>query len=221
MLKRNNTISAAKALLPLPMLLICMLYFTKNSFSGGKPKPEGNKLIYKGNVFEMMIYPKDTVIVEDPLTGKQETRVVTHDPRPLKINGAPIYDEAVVNTPVSLKNGTVTELRNELAEKFKYLFRDLKNGQYTVQLYTMVVNNKGKIVYQSEPYINIPPNLRKDEEIKRLVNIAASKIVAILEDEAIFNPAMKDGEAVASYSPPGFSVQYRFDVKDHVVTYVQ
>jgi hypothetical protein len=206
---------------PLPLMLICLLCFTRNSFSSGKPKMEGNKMTYKGNVFELKVFPNDTVIVQDPVTGKENMMIATREPSPIKMNGKPIYEEGDVNTPVAIKQGTVNELRAELARKFEPALRDLQNGKYIIQLLTMIIGEQGKPVYPISLSFSRPSNLDVDKATTETLRNATNTIGALLEDGSYYRPAMKDGKPVVSYSPSAIAMPYSFEVKDHVVTYVE
>lgn len=219
MLTRTSS-SNARYLLPLPLLLMFMLCFTKNSFSGER-KLTGNKLTFNGNVFDVKIFPKDTFEVEDPVTGKTSMMVSSREPLPLTVNKEPIYEEQDLTTPISLKNLTQNQLRTKVIDNNKKNLAPLKDGRYQLNLHTLVLDKKGKVVYYEEPYIIHLTDVAAEREAKENIEKAVKGVSASIENLNIFLPAKLNGRPVAAFYSGIAGKPYTFEVKNHVVTLVE
>ena len=87
MLTRKSSATAKiKMFVLLPLLCICIICCTRNSFAQ-KFEKNGNLITYRGNKIELTKPLYDTMIMIDLWTGKQVTKVTTLDPYPVKLNG--------------------------------------------------------------------------------------------------------------------------------------
>jgi hypothetical protein len=213
--RRSSAASRVKMLVFIPLALVCVICFSKNSFSQ-KFERKGNMVTYRGNTFEYYQDPRvDTQIITDPVTNQQITRYIKFDPVPVKMNGTRIYGN---NQTGSLTSSPEPYAKNGSVED--YLFRNLAktldrlpDGIYRIELNNVVVDTKGKIVYYEYGGItnankNTPADIEKalPEEIDHLLNNV---------------PAMKPGKMqnnnVISTSDI-FLREYKIEVKDHKST---
>lgn len=154
--RKTSTLAQSKRAIAIPLLLVCVLCFTKNAFSDDKRTVNGNKVTFKGNVFTMKIYPVDTTYVTDPTNGQEKIVIRRRDPRPIKMNsedivydyekdetGAfyPVNDLSTIGTlsAESIIQSVINEIRDELVK--------LPDGQYNVGINNVVLNKKGEIAY--------------------------------------------------------------------------
>src|ERR1035437_535461 len=95
--RRSSAASKIKMLVFIPLALVCIICFSKNSFSQ-KFDRKGNIVTYRGNTFEYYQNPKvDTQKILDPVTGKWITRIITREPIPVKMNGNKIYNSELTS----------------------------------------------------------------------------------------------------------------------------
>lgn len=145
---QSSAASKRKMLLVLPLAVFCITCFSKNSFAE-KFKHNGNAATCDGNQVEMSPKNFDTVTVQDPVTGKEDTRIVVNDPMPLKVNGKTIQDMEFRN-----QNIVPAEIAKSNEQYFMYLMNNLKpllerldDGKYVITPGRAVVNEKGKLAY--------------------------------------------------------------------------
>jgi len=127
-------------------VLVCMVCFTKNSFSQ-KFERYGDTLIRQGSKIKMS--PKgetDTMLVTDPITGKDGLVVSVKCPSPLTINGAKIYDINDVTTNPAFQSKDFT-FQDYLMTNLMDELNKLPDGIYYLGLGYIVVGVKGDIVY--------------------------------------------------------------------------
>jgi hypothetical protein len=153
MLTRKSTAaSRIKMLIFIPLALVCMLCFTKNSMSQ-KVTRNGNMVTFNGNKFEVGKDIFDTVSLTDPVTGNEVVRITKKDPVPLKMNGAKIYkvDELSKEPRFNSKDYTI----------ITYLFKclgaatgnnsdpktKLPDGSYNLNIDNIVIGPDGHVVY--------------------------------------------------------------------------
>ena len=155
--RRSSAASRTKMLVFIPLALVCTLCFSKNSFSKGFEK-KGNKVTYHGNTFELSEEMIDTITITDPVTGEELQKIVKHDPQPVKMNNRPIIGNAEVKPYFT---GNYIDLRDYLLKNMKKELLHLKDGNYSLNINDIVVDEKGKIVYFH--YQNMKRSKNKDE----------------------------------------------------------
>ena len=140
---KSTAASKMRMLVFIPLALVCIVCFSKNSFSHGFQK-KGNTVIYNGNTFELSKPQLDTIVATDPVTGKEVLKVFQHDPHVIKMNGKDITLE-----PDQQPNftGNDKDLRDYLLKNMKNDLAILGDGLYTLDISNILVNEKGKIVY--------------------------------------------------------------------------
>ncbi len=194
--KQSKKIAHIKQLIIAPLLVFAVLCFTQGSMLYGQErKVEGNKITYKGNVFEKRASPTDTVFVVDPIT-EDETMVLTRREGPIiKLNGEDIvykyYGSETI--PVELTN-TVNKIKAEISEDIKddiSYIEKRENSVFNYRVDQMVVDREGNIIYYElagTKYIRskdrrseyvIPEDLRKSIS-KKITNVLEDIKAAIL-----------------------------------------
>ena len=144
MLKHTSTAAAkTKMLLIVPLTVVCTICFTQNSFSQRFEK-NGNFVTYKGNKFEMSKSWADSIVVTDPYTGYEKMKITQTGPKPLKMNGRAIL---IITDQTPYFTGNEKDLRDYLVLNLKNELTTLGDGMYTLNIYDIVVDENGKIVY--------------------------------------------------------------------------
>lgn len=185
--RKSSALAQSKRILALPLLVVCMLFFTKNAFSDDKRKVDGNKVTYKGNVFTMKTFPEDTTFVEDPTTGKELIVVRRKEAIPIMMNNEKIYSEYETDengftnaitgfntigtlSASSIKQAIVNEIKEDLIK--------LPEDEYNLGLSNVVLDKQGKIAYYDysgfSPY-HTATKLTEDQK-----NNIDKKVVAVL-----------------------------------------
>lgn len=155
MLAHNRSQAKAKMLLVFPLLLISVVCFTKNAFSDSRKTKTGNKVTYKGNVFELSSLAIDTVFVQDPVTGEMIVKVAEHEPVPVKMNADTIYQDYTIKQMADNADGEVYNtgtlkaagLRLYLLSNLKDEISRLEDGKYWLGIGNVVVDKNGKVAY--------------------------------------------------------------------------
>lgn len=207
--RKSSALAQSKRIIALPLLLVCVLCFTKNAFSDDKRKIEGDRVTYKGNVFTMKTYPIDTAFVTDPTTGQERMLIRKRDPRPIKMNGEeivydyekdetgeyyPVVDLNIIGSlsAASIIQAVINEIKNDLAL--------LPDDEYSLGINNIVLNKQGGIAYYdfggfraSHTATKIPEDLKK-----HIDNKVASTI-----DKLSAKPATVKGKSVIFMLPNG------------------
>ena len=218
---RSSAASGIKMLVFIPLALVCIVCFSKNSFSQ-KFERKGNIVTYRGNSFECSQNPRvDTQIIVDPITNKEITKIIKQDPVPVKMNGNPIYGnylngEPATNPEPYTKNGSLED----------YLFKNLSkeldklpNSVYTINLYNVIVDTKGKIVYyECDGIADYYGGLSRDKKISPAnQKEITEKIKQLLNNVPAMKPATLNHKKVAATANTLF-MNYTITVKDHEIT---
>ncbi len=229
MLTRKSSAAAkSKLLIFLPVLLVCIVCFTQNSYSR-KPNKTGNFLHYKGNTIEFLAPGKpDSYMERDEVTGKLHRVPIGWPTPPIKVNGEKIYDPfkdtTVVRPVLTGKYKTLGEyiLRNTIKE-----FEAMEDGSYFFLAEDVVVDAKGAIVYFNIEGVHRIGHDTSDQ-VKRF-NIIAKKIDNLLDNGPAFEPAKVNGLPVAflinSVSAYSFGYNHKdghdgdVAVKDHKIVW--
>ena len=193
MLTRNSSsASRSKMFLFIPLAFVCILFFSKNSFSQ-KFDRNGNIVAYRGNKFEFSKVRYDTITMIDPVTGKENTVVTSLLPVPIKMNGKKIFNtDEVTERPSGLAStGSFEDFI------FKNLSTDmdkLPDGLYTLDIGNIVLNAKGKVIYYEyaglstkDSTTKIPVTIKDaiDKKIDPLINRAPALMPAKVKDTPV------------------------------------
>lgn len=203
--KKSTGLAKSKTLLSLPLMLVCILCFTKNAFSDDKRKVTGNIVTYRENKFEMKEWANDTTMVQDPVTGEYLMKIAQRPPSPVKLNGNKIYQPEEIdampngmgkpsNEKAGLNSSAIKEyLLDNLIEEFK----EMPDGRYYFSMYNIVSDETGKIVYFD--FGGVMRNENKGKPIPKELQDKIAKRVAILLNEAPkHTPATVNGKPVPS-----------------------
>ena len=187
--RKSSAASRTKMLVFIPLALVCMVCFTKNTFSQ-KFERHGNIVTYRGNKIEMDPGGKtDTMNVTDPVTGKENLVVTATDPRPLTVNGERIYDVFDVTSKPVFHSNDYT-FRNYIMENIAKELEKLPDGAYSLGIGYIVTGIKGDIIYydfdgikkSQSPFISndsapISEKIKKetDKKIERILSETQAK----------------------------------------------
>jgi len=175
--------------------LTALLFFL--SVAGYAQKEQ---LTYKGNVFEIQTFAKDTAEVMDPVTGETSMVVTSRQDAVLSMNGVQVFPASGADEQATIVKD---ELAKEVAQTLRKSERKLGAGTYNFSVGNIVIDNRGKIVYLEPAYIRRVQVIGMDgsaattelttEERARVQN----KIKDVLENMTI-TPLAKDGKPVIS-----------------------
>lgn len=220
MLTRTSSAPAKiKKLIAAPMILCCLLFFTQKSFSETARK-EGNKIYYKGNVFEMWS-PKagpDTFMVEDPVTGDWIMKIAMIDSVPVKMNAKDIYTvQEMSRSEQSSAKLIEMDVQAYYITKIREYLAPLNDGIYNLRG-TIVLSDEGKIVFHQGFKLHkmsggVTPAEVTDTD-KKLMEEADKKIVELIASpRTSFNAVKRAG------TPVNYRIINLYDnpftVKDH------
>lgn len=140
--RRSSKAAKTKMLAFIPIAVVSILCFSQNGFSQNFER-DGNTVTYRGNKFQLSDVVRDTVELEDPTTGQRSIKVMQKDPAPMTMNGNPIYSGDI--TPEY--TGPDKNIRMYMLKQMKNDLSGLDNGQYTLNINNIVVDENGNIVY--------------------------------------------------------------------------
>jgi len=223
--KKSSNAKLVKALIAIPVVVCCMLCFTKTAYS--YRKGEGNVIVFKGNRFEFS-GPAGKQTVEmvdgkgvktngsftDKETGKTEPVTFTVFACPVKMNGEVIHSSGdVTKEPVfqgkekSFSEYIFNSVRTELAK--------LEDGEYFIHVAYPVVDREGRLVYYENEGVTASGNRTIDGALKQMID---NKVVEALDNAPKFKPATLKGKAVNWYDVWAVQLGYRIMIKNHTAT---
>ncbi|PZF73838.1 M56 family metallopeptidase [Taibaiella soli] len=235
----SSKLSRAKYLLVAPLLIVTVVCCSKSQYNNERKK-EGNKITYKGNVFEMSNSSFDTLQVTDATTGKISSMITQRLPYPIKVNGNPIMEDNEVSQKAVYKGVSATPGE----DLFKFIKSDmgkLPDGDYVISVTNPVIDEQGRLVYFEEsvnkqgiaytvddiagkPGITAnPKDLEKTDQIENSAADAINKRIDFyLSDESLkFTPATQHGKVVASTTSNLFGFMgLNVTVKNHQASLV-
>jgi hypothetical protein len=225
--RKSSTMSKSKVLLAIPVFALSIICFSKDAFSDGKMKKEGNKIIFKGNVFELYAPPSDTSIINNPTTGKKDTLIISMDPYPIKMNEEELFSSDSVDERPVLKGTRDNMLVVGVFKNNETLLSKLDDGEYRYSVPQVVIGKGGELLYYIwEGLTNNKYQKLPDSEEWGYVPATPASVKTEIDkkfDQFIANmkchPAIKDGKAVncsAGYEILGEPIV--IVVKNHVPT---
>ncbi|MBW7912798.1 MAG: M56 family metallopeptidase [Taibaiella sp.] len=199
--RKTTTLARGKQLLIAPVLLLSLLCFTKNAFSGEEPQKDGNKITYKGNVFEVQEFPPDTAIVVDPVTGEERRVIYKKEGSGFikKMNNEEVYNTSHQGATIEMRN-TENKIKMEIGVALSSYAKKLGKGNFVYDLFNVVVDTKGKIVYYElkgiEPYMQRYGQSTDETPIPDDIKAEIDKvIVKTLEQQTKAEQLVIDGKA--------------------------
>jgi hypothetical protein len=161
MLSQNKRGHALRLLVALPLIALLLACLSIPGYADER-KQAGNKLFYKGKEFMMSEDKPDTMFVEDVASGQTKMVITNRDPRPITVNGEPIYDgNDVVRGAVY--DGKEESASAEFFERIKPILGNLPDGFYRLSIPSVIVGKDGKLIYHSGaevwPCMNCKPEL--------------------------------------------------------------
>ncbi len=173
---KSSKLAKMKSLILAPILLICLLCFTKTILARDKVI-KGHKVYFWGNEIEIADSTWHTIFIND--SGKESGNYITTPqkcqfPYPAKLNGDDIINYEYYRDSEKLANtGETSEKYYHLSDVFliqqdiinrsliKYLYDNLESdfatlpdGRYRLYVRNMVINKIGEIVYFDGAAIN-------------------------------------------------------------------
>lgn len=226
MTRKSPQWTRSKALLIVPVLAVSLLCCTKNGFSDNKRKVEGNKVTYRGNVFEYNGRGADVLVNSpDESTGKTETFTVSIDPYVVKMNGQKLLTDSDVDRKPVVKGGRQSPLIEPL-RKLQPLFNQLNDGVYEILIKDIVVGKDGSLAFYTfnglETVMHQQNPTTKEwgslpilpVSVKNELNEKIDAIVLGME----FDPAIEGGQKVDCYASMALGDFIVVEVKNHAST---
>ncbi len=210
--KKSSRSAQTKRFITVPLLVVCILCFTKNAFSDDKRIKKDNTVTYRGNVVEFKIWQNDTVFVVDPVTGQEMMKIVSREPSPIMLNGEKLYDmdeidELRKNTPYTQGSKPITKpavnslaVKEYLLSNMKDDIRKLKDGEYYIEMDNIIIDKKGNIVYFDYAGIKTAKWGSKEDSTRKLSKTQqdafAKKVARLMNDAPKHEAGVVNGEEV-------------------------
>jgi len=188
-------------------LILALSWFLFSSFDG----KNSHAILIKDhcNTIELM-NQFDTLLILDPITGQNSLNVVNRI-YVISLNGNRVYEQETQ----PIEDSTTTNERliyNRIIKGIEPLFLDIEDGRYTIEIPALLINAKGKLVYDSSRGVSrvwSDPNVI-NPAIKRIID---KKITDILDQEKKekFSPLLIDNKAV----PQGIYIYKLIRITNH------
>jgi len=194
--KTPSHMARTRFLLVIPVLIAGLICCAKTNISYERKK-EGNKITYKGNVFEMTEPKYDSTAVVNPATGKQNIVVTVLDPRPVKMNGQPImYVDDVDKKPVY--KSADADFSAAILDHIKSGLEQLEDGRYGIVISNLIIDEQGNLAYYELGSINKLDDGSQDGPKNKQVEEAVLKTLDqyLSGGNISFSPASHNGQAV-------------------------
>ncbi len=213
--KKTTTLARGKQILIAPFLVLAFLLFTQHVISGELPDGTGDKYSYKGNI---ITYSQegatDTFEVVDPVSGEHKIILTKRGPYPILFNNEKIYDIEELNKPKSPSGYTFKAATNPALLQ-EYLLTNLdreisklKDGEYVLNIYHVIVDKEGRIVFFRfrgvEEMITQRDGFKAVNPIDENLNERfAKKVAMLLSNAPAHRPAWYNGKPANSLVESG------------------
>ncbi|MFI5196911.1 MAG: M56 family metallopeptidase [Chitinophagales bacterium] len=222
--RRSSTAAKSKILVFIPLLLVCIICFSQNTYSN-RPKKEGNICIYKGNTIEFLAPKKPgSYLYTDEVTGQSYRKPISWPMPPIKVNGAKVYD------PSKDKNVTPPVFKSTYKSHIDFIIRnaekeicELDNGEYSLLVEDVVIDEKGKVVYFDNN--GVFQNGKDIDAQKAQKQKIDNKIDDLMNKAPLYEPASANDKPVPflinslSCFTYGYTYGWEFTIKDHKIVW--
>ncbi len=214
--RKSSAMAKSKMLVFIPVALVCLLCFSKDTFSQRFEKHH-NLVIYRGNKFEYGVpYPNDTMTMIDPVNGKEVTKIIHHDPIPFRMNGEKIYNSDTVTAVPFAKDGL---LEDRILKGIAAELDQLPDGAYSLNISNVVIGKHGEVAYyQNDGFYDANNFTSKNDLIPlKLRGAINTKIDELFHNAPYFQPGTVNQKNVPVLSNV-YLFYYLITVKDHKAT---
>ena len=211
--RTSQAIPRRSVFLSVSLALICTVCCSANGFSQTYFR-NGNITTYKGNRFEMKPSQTDTTTLVDPVDGHEIIKISTSYPVPLKMNGAKIFPSREITQPPYARFVSNETLEEYIYKGLSQEFAQLPDNTYSINIYLVVLDNKGTIAFYEYDGMQIGYQNEISEDQKKAI---ASKIELLMNTAPAFLPGKMNGSAVPVFLDTRFPMD-RVEVKDHKVS---
>lgn len=240
MMTKNASSRGARArfLLLLPIMSCALWCCAKNQEKVAIDIKDRNAMRQDAKVSFPPNRTADTVIMIDPVTGKEEQMIMTIEPRPEKLNGIPIVNRTDLKKAPQCRNPGPDFGIRYLVDRSEIspILEKLPDGKYNFAIWDLIVDTKGRVAYFS---ITLPENHSALTPGPGGTNIAKSNMLsdpekadiqkkiaqALIGDEVLFTTAIApNGEAVPYFlgseeKERAFQLSTEVVVKDHRISF--
>ncbi len=192
--RRSSAIAKSRQLIVVPLLLVCILCFTKTGYAQ-RFERRGDGVFTKGYTFVMSPDKVDSMTYIEPESGRERLQIITMTPMPVKFNGEDIPVETTDklasfgDPPKSFRSYLLINMVSDLSK--------LDDGTYTLNVSDILVGKDGKVLYfhyedmrPGKPGATIAPAFQQE---------LFSKVCALTESAPAFIPGTVGGLPVVSY----------------------
>lgn len=205
---------------------ICLLCWG-NSLAAQTQQPYTEEITVRGNVFEVLTTPGDTVIMLDPVIVEEELVITPPLTVPVKVNNMHIYSKGDVGKQPDISSLAIKKM---LVQAIVKQVPGIADGNYRLLLSNVILSDKGKIVYFSFGGIerktvqtikgegNVLTRERWAKVYEERQTIIEKAIVNFTEKNAAYKPATANAYAVP-YRLVGNDEPYSFSIKGGTVAF--
>ncbi len=217
--RKSSVASRSKMLVLLPLVVIAAGFFTKDSLAkGAQFVKKGNTVTYKGNKFTLAEPRFDTIVMIDPVSGEEITRVSKTLPEPIAMNGKKIYYANEV-TSVPQRTAKALSIEDNILMNLATDMKTMADGVYRIDMGNVIVDEHGKVVYYE--YGGIEGQDKNGKQIKLTTDVKKKlddRITMLIETSPQMKPASLNGANVVINT--GINMyENKIEVTNHVPTF--
>lgn len=212
MLTNNRKNTAWKYTLVIPVLLVCTMVFAKSGASYQRVRV-GDKTTFLERTFLWSKSIADTIVVENPATGKNSVLVMNKPSEIYMADKDSVFSSGILAVPPQFRsnNRNFTEY---ITEQFKQQIKDKPDNLSQIGITNLVVDAEGKIIYYDIVYMPRKP-LPQGAPGPIGTPAVEEAIAKIIDESPRWAPGAINGRNVASFIEQGgqiklnsFSLQY-------------
>ncbi len=218
-----STASRVKMVVFMLFTLVCIVCFSKNSFSQIQRKNDST-VVYRGNTIEFSRSKKpDVQSYKNQLTGKKHRDATDWPVPPIKLNKVRIYnpekDQDIIKP---MMKGAYKSIAAYLLQNAAKEFETLEDGNYLIIIENVVIDPKGKVAYfENKGVFQDLGDINKQQPKQK--EITDKKLHDLMDNAPVSYPAMINDNPVPFLIEElfpyyfGYSSGIDFTVKEHKV----
>lgn len=161
---------------------------------------------YNGNFFQVSAQRIDTITVIDPVTGKEQVTLVDAEVYPARMNNDTIYN--IATDSIGSTKKALHDVLLSITNSIRSDLEKLDDGFCQLDVYTIVIDDKGRLVYTDRNECSATPNNPMTSEMKKEIEKELSELFATQKAWPVYRVNGKPVVYTASYHQTVYLYQH-------------
>lgn len=195
------------------ILIACLFPYTMwaqngdtHSF-GQSYKPTDDTFTYNGNFFQVSAQRIDTIIVIDPVTGKEQVTLVDAEVYPVRMNNDTIYN--IATDSIGSTKKALHDVLLSITNSIRPQLEKFDDGYCQLDINSFVIDDKGRLVYTDKNKCSVMPNTPLAADARKEIEKQLGELFSAQKSWPVYKVNGKPVAYLAGYHQTVYLYQHR------------